>query len=402
MKIPQHEIIKLKTSDVKEDGKNPNRMSKAQMEALKKSIQKYGDIVPIVVNKDNLLADGAQRLQACKELGLETITAIKIDVKEVDRRVLRQVLNKLRGQHDLNLDIEEFTEILKEMDMNELQSLLPNENLDELLRDKNKLKEEDFDIEATVRNPKYKINKGDIYKLNNHLLICGDITIKEDITKLFKDTKANLIFTDPLYGVDYSSKNLFLNKIDKGSRVQTPIVNDNIKDYLKFFSDAFGNCKDFLTETNAVYITMAGKKLLELLQAMQNKEYKMSNLLVWVKNNHVLGRQDYSNKHEFIWYGWLNKHKFYAKFDTTVWHIDKPMESKLHPTMKPIELVARAIENSSKEGELVLDPFGGSGTTLIACEQLKRKCYMMEIDPIYCSVIIERWEALTNQKAVKL
>jgi len=209
-----------------------------------------------------------------------------------------------------------------------------------------------------------------------------------------------MVFSDPPYGVDYSEKNTFLNSISPGNRIQTPIENDNIEDYVKFFTGFLQILP--LKEENSIYLTISGQKLLELLQSARASDIKMSQLLVWVKNNHVLGRQDYSNKHEMIFYGWKGKHKFYGQFDTTVWNFDKPLSSSLHPTMKPIELIKKALINSSQEGMNVYDGFGGSGSTLIACEQTKRKCFMMEIDPFYCSVIIERWETLTQQKAIKL
>ncbi len=203
-----------------------------------------------------------------------------------------------------------------------------------------------------------------------------------------------MVFTDPPYGVAYAEKNKYLNSIAFANRISTPIINDNIKDYKEFFKSFLD--KFILNDYNAFYITISGQKLLELLEALRSLNYKMSQVLVWVKNNHVLGRQDYANKHELIVYGWIGKHKFYGDFDTTTWVIDKPLKSDLHPTMKPIELIVKAINNSSKCGMIVLDIFGGSGSTLIACEQTDRKCYMMEIDEHYCQVIIDRWLNFTG------
>lgn len=210
----------------------------------------------------------------------------------------------------------------------------------------------------------------------------------------------DLLLTDPPYGVDYSSKNEFLNKLDKGNRVQKEIINDNIEDYRQFFGDFLENIP--FSEYSSFYITISGLKLFELSQALEDKNYKISQHIVWVKNNHVLGRQDYVNKHEFIIYGWKNKHKFYGDFQTTVWEIDKPQKSELHPTMKPIELLVPPVRNSTKENMTVYDPFLGSGSTLISCEQTNRVCYGMEIDPGYIDVIIQRWENFTGQKAKKV
>ena len=208
----------------------------------------------------------------------------------------------------------------------------------------------------------------------------------------------DLLLTDPPYGVDYSGKNQFLNAIDKGNRIQKDIINDNIEDYREFF----GNFLEPIpfSEYNSFYITISGLKLFELTQALLDKNYKISQHIIWVKNNHVLGRQDYANKHEFLIYGWKQKHKFYGPFQTTIWEIAKPQKNELHPTMKPLELMQTPILNSTKKDMLVYDPFLGSGSTLIACEQTGRICYGMELDPGYIDVIIQRWENYTGKKAL--
>jgi len=240
-------------------------------------------------------------------------------------------------------------------------------------------------------------------------LMCGDSTKKEDVGILLNEKKINMLLTDPPYGVNYSSKNEFLNKLDKGNRIQESIKNDALSpdEIQKLWINSFTNAFHSMNDGSAYYINaMQGGDLLLLLLLLSIKEsgLNLKQSLVWAKNNHVLGRSDYNYKHELILYGWKEgkAHEFYSKFDTTLWEIDKPLKNDLHPTMKPIELLSKAISNSSKEEEHILDLFGGSGSTLIACEQLNRKCFMMEIDPIYCSVIIERWEKLTGQKAEKI
>jgi DNA modification methylase len=247
---------------------------------------------------------------------------------------------------------------------------------------------------------------GDLYELGSHRVLCGDSTDKEIVAVLMNSDKADMVFTDPPYGVNYSSKNEFLNKADKGNRIQSPIINDNIDDYIGFF-------KKFLSvicfaDYNSFYITISGQKLLCLLTAIKELNLKMSQILVWAKNNHVLGRQDYFNKHELIVYGWQNHHRFYGGNDFTVWEIDRPLKSELHPTMKPIELIERAILNSCKKdsvherGGIVYDPFLGSGSTLIACEKTKRKCYGMELDPQYVDVIVQRYVDYTGNNKIRL
>ena len=249
---------------------------------------------------------------------------------------------------------------------------------------------------------KYKIEYREIYKLGRHKLMCGDSTLKQDVSKLVGDGKIDLIATDPPYGVDYASKNDFLNKAFKGSRLQLPIINDDIKDYFGWSKKWIEAVDMVLNDYNSIYIFGAGKTLLALWNACLEKGWTMNNSLVWEKNAHVLGRADYSFKHEFILYGWKKRHKYYGEYCTSLLKFDKYSRSKLHPTMKPIKLMGKLIKNSTKEGMNILDPFGGSGSTLIAAEQLNRNCFMMEIDPKYCSVIIERWENFTGLKAKKI
>ena len=201
-----------------------------------------------------------------------------------------------------------------------------------------------------------------------------------------------MLCTDPPYGVDYASKNKMLNKVGKGkgNRNETSIENDNIENYRQFFGE-------FLSlipweEKNTAYIFMSGKELHNLRLAMEDIGMKLSDYLIWVKNNHVLGRKDYHCKHEFIAYGWKGTHQFFGPTNsvTTIEH-PRPQSSKEHPTMKPIGLVSKLIKDGSKKGYIVYDPFTGSGTTLLACESLERVCYSMEMSPQYCDVIIKRW-----------
>lgn len=225
--------------------------------------------------------------------------------------------------------------------------------------------------------------------------MCGDST--KDIGVLMGETKANLLVTDPPYGVSYADKNEFLNSIARGNRNQTKIENDHMKpeEMKEFWTEAFGAIFAYLKNDATFYITspQGGELLLLLLQSLYDIGYPSRHMIIWAKNNHVLGRCDYNYKHEPILYGWLEKHKFYGngKQKTSVWNIDKPHQSKEHPTMKPIELFAECILNGSDKEQLVLDPFLGSGSTLIACEQTDRTCYGMELDPKYVDVIRKRY-----------
>ena len=295
--------------------------------------------------------------------------------------------------------LKDFLEIY-DLDLNVIKNEIdiPNiniENLELLLRNAN-IDEEKLD-EVPEPQKEAVSQLGDIFLLDGrHRVMCGDSTKKEDVGRLMGGRKADMVFTDPPYNVDYSSKNELLNLYDKGNHIQTPIRNDNIidaKEYQRFISDFFGAIKSHLSDYNAVYVCGNYESL---IQFYKMDKLKCSNLLVWVKNAMVLGRMDYQNQHEFIFYGWYGKHKWFGdRKQTTVWNFNKPTKSELHPTMKPVELIVKAISNSTQSGNnLVLDVFLGSGSTLIASEQTGRICYGMEIDPIYIDVILRRYKNL--------
>ena len=263
--------------------------------------------------------------------------------------------------------------------------------------------QDEGDISEPPKNPTTK--RGDIFQLGRHRLMCGDSLIRDDVSKLMAGEKASLVFTDPPYGVSYSDKNTFLNEADKGNRIQTPIESDNLneKDIQEFWKTSFEIIRDNLAEENSYYIfgpQIQGMMMMMMMAA--GLPYR--HVIIWVKNNHVLGRCDYNYKHEPIFFGWTTRHKFYGngEFLTSVWPVDKPHKSDLHPTMKPTRLAKNAILNSSDEDQIVLDVFGGSGSTLIAAEETNRRCFIMELAPAYCDVVIARWENFTGKKAEKI
>ncbi len=383
------------------DGENPNRMLKREQAGLWRSLQMYGWVYPILVDKNGTLGDGEQRLETCLANKEYYGPVLRLDVNDIDRRLLRQVTNKLRGKHDPDKDAAEYRKIIAGGRRKELISILQLREKD--IRDAlaNKIKEDTYRIPA-LESVETDIVLGDICAVGFHRIMCGDSTLSETYEKLLDGEKANMVMTDPPYNVDYSSKQEMLNQWDGGSRNQTPIASDNVENFQLFLFHWLMSMKPYLTDYNSVYVTFAGKSLKELLIAFEAAGYYLSQLLVWNKNNHVLGRMDYLGKHELILYGWLGKHKFYGRNEKTVWDIPKPSQSKLHPTMKPVELCTRAIGNSSLPGDIVLDCFAGSGSTLIACEQLERKGYMIELDPRYCQIIIDRFEAYTGETAEKI
>ncbi|MBT9151268.1 MAG: hypothetical protein DDT40_01456 [candidate division WS2 bacterium] len=266
------------------------------------------------------------------------------------------------------------------------------------------VEDDNFDPETKVES---KCKKGDIYKLGNHRLMCGDACNENDVTILLDNNIIDLFFSDPPYGVSYADKNAFLNAISRGNRIQTPINNDHksIEDMKEIWLSSFTNAFNASKKGACYYIcSPQGGELMMMMMMILQAGWELKHTIIWVKNNHVLGRADYNYKHEPLIYGWKDTgHKYYGSHgDTSVWEINKPHKSDLHPTMKPIELCAKVIQNSSLQKENVLDLFGGSGSTLIACEQLHRTCYMMEIDPHYCDIIIVRWEDFTGERAKKM
>jgi site-specific DNA-methyltransferase (adenine-specific) len=267
------------------------------------------------------------------------------------------------------------------------------------------VKEDDFDPDAHYET---KVKAGEVWQLGEHRLMCGDSTDADAVAKLMNGERADLWLTDPPYNVDYSSKNEYLNKLDGGNRIETDIEHDKMSDadFDQFLRNAFGAAESVMKEGASFYVwTAQGHAMTDISKALDANGLYFRQQLIWVKNMFVLGRSDYHGKHEPCFYGWKAgaAHHWYSdRSQTTVLNFDKPQKSDLHPTMKPVPLFGYQVGNSTKEGDIVIDTFGGSGTTMIACEQLGRKCRMMELDPHYCTVIIARWEKLTGQKAIKL
>lgn len=247
-----------------------------------------------------------------------------------------------------------------------------------------------------------QITIGDIFQLGDHRLLCGDAKDHSNIKKLICDERIALILTDPPYGVGYVEGKAELTKIKKSSK---KIANDHSQTgsaYRLFTNGWLSVAKPYLTRKNSFYIFNSDKMLFALRDGIVDSEYRLTQLLIWLKSNVVVGRLHYLPQHELIAYGWYGTHEFYKAKDKSILYYPKPNKSPLHPTMKPVGLLRHLILNSSKIGDFVLDPFGGSGSTLIACEQTKRKCLMVELDPEYCQVIIDRFEKVAKVKAQKV
>lgn len=344
-----------------------------------------------------VIIGGNMRYEACKKLGYKELPC-KVISSETDAGTLCAYVVKDNGGYgewDFDALANEWDEELLDVagiDLPEIK--IPSEQAEE----------DDFDESAHVET---RCKAGDIWQLGEHRLMCGDSTETNDVKKLMGGAVADMLLTDPPYNVSYSSKNEFLNKYEKGNSIQTEIINDAMssEDFKIFLTKAFKCAFDVLKKGGPFYVWHATQEQLNFVIALNENGLIVRQQLIWLKNNMVLGLQDYQWKHEPCMYGWKKGASHYFTNDrtkTTVIDCNKPNRNGEHPTMKPIELMGECVNNSSKEGELVLDLFGGSGSTLIACEQLNRKCYTMELDPHYCDVILARWEKFTGKTAERL
>ncbi|OUO94793.1 DNA modification methylase [Cloacibacillus sp. An23] len=401
------DIKKVKLSELKPDKKNARKHDKRNIEEIKRSLQKNPQYRPFVVQKSTgRILVGNGMYQAMKELGITEGWVEYRDLNDEDATVL--ALSDNRTAELADWDTAVLKNLLEEMgpdidvpgwDTSEIEGLfsLPSDGV----------RTEIIEDEAPEPQSDTVSQLGDVWLLGQHRLMCGDSTKEGDVAVLMGGAMADMVFTDPPYNVDYSSKNTYLNAVAPGNRIQTPIENDNYADdgeiAEKIWGPAFANMRAYAAPHCSIYCTMPqGGAHMMMMMMMASAHWQVKHELIWLKNNHVLGRADYLYKHEPILFGWAEKHCFYGKgeFTKSVWEIPKPQKSDLHPTMKPVSLIVNALLNSSQVGEFVLDLFGGSGSTLIACEQTGRVCYMMELSPHYVDVIIRRWQALTGGKAI--
>ena len=387
-------MVFLNISELKPYENNPRINDKA-VDAVAASIKEFGFKVPIIIDKNNVIVAGHTRLKAAQKLGLEEVPVIVADdLTEEQIKAFRLADNKV--SEIAEWDFEKLEMELKniEMDMSEF-----NFDMKELTKefDKNKeVTEDDFDVETEIEKIEEPTSKrGDVFQLGNHRLMCGDSTSKEDVERLMNGNKADLVVTDPPYNVAYEGL----------TKDKLTIMNDKMshEQFKEFLTKAFACLNESLKEGGAFYIWYASLEQLNFETALNEAGLQVRQQLIWNKNSMTLGRQDYQWKHEPCFYGWKDgaSHNWYSdRSQTTVMDFNKPNRNGEHPTMKPLELIGYQIKNSSKENDIVTDLFGGSGSTLIACEQLKRSYYTMELDPKYCDVIIKRWETLTGNKAI--
>lgn len=377
MEFKKLNVTQMKVSDLVEYENNPRKNDDA-VNAVARSIKEFGFKVPVIIDSNNVIIAGHTRVKACKQLGItEVPCVIADDLTEDQIKAFRIADNKTAELAEW--DLEKLNEELSfiEMDMSQFGF----EDLEqELDRD---VLEDEFNEEEELPDKPYS-KKGDIFILGRHKLMCGDSTISDDVKKLVDDNRIDMIFTDPPYNVDYVGAN--------GMTIQNDKQKD--EDFYNFLLLAYKNMFNSVKEGGSIYVCHADTEGLNFRRAFKEVGFKLSGCLIWVKNSLVLGRSPYQYRHEPILFGWRPGASHYFIDDrtqTTVWEYNKPKANNLHPTMKPLELVGKAIKNSSKRNENVLDLFGGSGSTLIASEQIQRNSYLMELDEKYVDVIVKRY-----------
>jgi len=399
----QIQIEQLPIGELRPDPANPRRITDQELETLTRSISEFGLIDPIIARReDKMVIGGHQRLLAARKLGYKTVPVVLTDLTVEQSHLLNIALNKISGSFDQELlarllkELQEVPNIdlsLSGFEDDELKKLLKSLNARER---KERLESFDLDeaIKAAQSSPVAK--PGDIWLLGEHRLACGDSTDREAVQRLVGQAKATMTFTDPPYNVNYGET--MKDKLRKNSN---KIINDNLGDAFEPFLEKA--CKNMLDFTDgAVYICMSSSELHTLQKAFIAAGGHWSTFVIWAKNNFTMGRSDYQRQYEPILYGWREGVSHYWCRDRDqgdVWQVDKPSSSPLHPTMKPLALIERAIQNSSQAGDKVLDTFLGSGSTLIACERTGRVCYGIELEPLYVDIARMRWEAFTGEKA---
>lgn len=389
------EIKELPLKELKPAAYNPRKKLKKgdkEYEKIKQSLLKFGYVDPIIVNEDLTVIGGHQRLTVLKDLDYETAKCVIVKLSKEDEKALNIALNKITGQWDdalladLLLDLQEsdFNLDLTGFEPPEIDDILSN------VHDK-ELSEDEFDVEEELKKPTLS-RHGDIWQLGKHRVICGDSTKAETYKQLLDDRKANLVVTDPPYNVDVEE-------------TAGKILNDNMSDgdFYQFLLSMFTQVENHMEDDASIYVFHADTEGLNFRKAFKDAGFYLSGCCIWKKNSLVLGRSPYQWQHEPCLYGWKKKGKhqwFSDRKQTTIWEYDRPKSSKDHPTMKPIQLMAYPIQNSSMRGTIVLDPFLGSGSTLIAADQTGRVCYGIELDEKFVDVIVKRYIEVTGDTEV--
>lgn len=370
---------------------NARTHSAEQIIKLRSSLREFGFVNPIIIDRDFNVIAGHGRLMAAKEEGINEVPCVFVDFL-TDAQKKAYILADNRMAMDAGWDEE-----LLKIEMEELQNLgydlgytgFDEKELADLFGiDDKEVKDDEFDLTAALEKASF-VERGDVWFVGKHKLMCGDATSSEDVAKLMEDKKANLILTDPPYNVAFKSSD--------GLTIQNDSMKNN--DFYEFLFSSFKNMAEHLENGGAAYIFHADTEGLNFRKAFIDTGFHLAGCCIWVKDSLVLGRSDYQWQHEPVLYGFMQngKHQWYSdRKQTTIWNFDKPKKNSNHPTSKPLDLLAYPINNSTQANAIVIDTFGGSGSTLMACEQMNRICYTMELDEKYASVILRRYVEDTN------
>ena len=380
-------IEKKETAELLPADYNPRKDLKpgdSEYDKLKRSIEQFGYVEPVIWNKvTGRVVGGHQRLKVLIGMGITEVECVVVEMDAEKEKALNIALNKISGEWDK----EKLALLIADLQGADFDVSLTGfdpAELDDLFKDsiKDGIHDDDFDVDAELKEPPIT-ELGDVWTLGRHRLVCGDSTKTDTFELLMAGAKANLVITDPPYNVNY-----------EGSAGK--IKNDNMANdaFYHFLLDAFTNTESVMADDASIYVFHADTEGLNFRRAFSDAGFYLSGCCIWKKESLVLGRSPYQWQHEPVLYGWkkTGKHQWYTgRKETTIWEFDKPKKNGDHPTMKPIPLLAYPIMNSSMSNTLVLDPFGGSGSTLIACEQSDRSCYTIELDEKFCDVIVKRY-----------
>lgn len=363
---------------------NARTHSPEQINKLRSSLREFGFINPVIIDRDFGVIAGHGRILAAKEEGIKEVPCVFADhLTEAQKKAYiiadnRMAMDAGWDEELLRVEIEALQAEAFDLSLTGFDE----KELSDLFKDDADVQEDDFDVDAELEKPTFS-KSGDVWMLGRHRLVCGDSTKAETFDTLMQGRKANLVVTDPPYNVNYEG-------------TAGKIKNDNLADekFYQFLFDAFSNIEKVMADDASIYVFHADTEGLNFRKAFSDAGFYLSGCCIWKKPSLVLGRSPYQWQHEPCLYGWKKsgKHQWYAdRKQTTIWEFEKTKKNTDHPTMKPIPLLAYPIQNSSMSNTLILDPFGGSGSTLIACEQTDRDCYTIELDEKYCDVIVKRY-----------
>ena len=388
------------------DPANPRRISPEELDSLERSLRQFGFVQPVLAQKDGTVIGGHQRLVAARRLGLESVPVTYLDLSIEQARLLNLALNKISGSWDDQLLARLLADLQSSPSVDLTLSGFGEDEIGDLLRSletrEKKERVEDFDLDSALedatRTPRSK--PGDLWRLGDHRLLCGDATVSQDVERLLGGAKAAMAFTDPPYNVSLGDH----GGQQRGSRKRR-IANDSM-DAISWEIFVRAWARTLLSSVDgAIYCCMSSKEMPLVSRVLAEEGGHWSDTIIWHKDRFVLGRADYQRAYEPIWFGWregASHHWCGDRDQDDVWEINRPSDAPLHPTMKPLPLMERAIANSSISGDLVLDPFAGSGSTLIGCERTGRRCAAIELDPRYVDVVLARWERFSGETAERI